>query len=515
MLLGDLLRRAAENDPDKAALIFPRERQTYGELEERSRHVANALRELGIGPGQRVGILYENSPAALVFFWGILRSGAQVVDLPAQAGAGVLGQILGESRPAALAVSKRQIARCAREGVGPLPGLVLTDVPETERAPLEGTSVRELAELLADAGDEMPAAEIDPRSPGIVIYTSGTTGLAKGVMLSHENLVSNLQASNSLMGLTSADSILVVVPFFFIHGRMQLLLHAMIGGTVAVSAGFQFPKQILAELNEHRVTGFSGVPYHFTTLMERTPLAETEFSHLRYVLITGGALPPTGLRQLADSLPGIDLHTAYGQTESSPRVTYLGPAEVLARQGCAGHALPGVTVEIHDEEGQPLGADEVGEVVVSGPNVMTGYVAGDEFSSGTLDDRHRLHTGDLGRLDEDGYLYLVGRRSEMIKTAGERVFPKELEAVLEGHADVVEAAVLGVPDASLGERIVAMAVVAEGTTPDPNQLRTWCLKSVPFVRAPKEVCIVPDLPKTASGKIDRGALPEAFRRITS
>src|SRR5262249_31773796 len=207
-----------------------------------------------------------------------------------------------------------------------------------------------------------------------------------------------------------------------IHGRMQILTHALIGGTVFISRGFQFPKFVLEELEKYKVSGFSGVPYHFAVLLERTALKNTKLPNLRYVLVTGGAMAVGGWRQLAEALPGVELHSAYGSTEASPRVTYLGPKDILKKQGCAGRALPGVTVEISGNDGMPLPQGAIGEVVVSGPNVMKGYVSGDQVSAGNIDERGRLHTGDLGRLDIEGYLYLVGRKSDMIKTAGERVF---------------------------------------------------------------------------------------------
>ena len=510
MLVGDLLISAAKRFPRKDAVVFASESLSFAELDRRSARVAGRLRQLGIGPGHRVAILSENDPAALVYFWGILKSGAATVDIPASSSAEVLESILDECRPQAIALSCRQLRRLTNESpIRAIPPIVLTDGPVLPGSDC-AAAVETLEAILADEvvnNDRPDAAATDV---ALIIYTSGTTGRAKGVMLSHRNLISNLQAANELMKLDSNQRLLLVVPFFFTHGRMQILMHAMIGATIIVSQGFQFPKSVVAELNEHRVSSISGVPYHFRTLLDRADLKSAALPDLRDILITGGALPPDELKELSDALPGVDIHLAYGQTEASPRVTYLGPSDVRAKAGSCGRALPGVRVEIVNEQGRPLPNGEIGEVVVSGPNVMLGYVSGDERESGVIDDRGRLHTGDLGRMDSDDCLFLVGRRSEMIKTAGERVFPGEIEQTIETHPDVEACAVVGLPDRLLGEMIVAFVVPTSDGSVNADDIRRHCLRSLPFVRVPKETRFVSDLPKTASGKVDRASLKQGF-----
>jgi acyl-CoA synthetase (AMP-forming)/AMP-acid ligase II len=286
----------------------------------------------------------------------------------------------------------------------------------------------------------------------------------------------------------------------------------MISGTIVVSAGFQFPTVVLDELRKHEVSGFSGVPYHFITLLERTKIAQTALPRLKYVLCTGGAMSLQNLDELRAALPNVGIHTAYGQTEASPRITWLGPTEMFVKRGSAGIPLPGIRVDIVDGEGRPLPQGQIGEVAAAGPNIMRGYVSGDEVSSGRIDAEGRLRTGDLGRIDEAGHLFLVGRSSDMIKTAGERVFPKEVEDVILAHPAVSEAVVIGVKDPSLGEKIVTLLVLREGASLTLAELRTHCVKVMPFVRAPREIKIVPTLPKTASGKINRGGLQELWAK---
>jgi acyl-CoA synthetase (AMP-forming)/AMP-acid ligase II len=349
----------------------------------------------------------------------------------------------------------------------------------------------------------------DEHETALTIYTSGTTGRPKGVMLSHHNLIANLQAAQVGMPLYPDDSILVVVPLHFIHGRMQLLAHALVGGTLVFSRGFHLPQAVLAEMVQHRVRAFSGVPYHYVALLDRSSLARTKLPRLRYVLVTGGNLSPSALERLAAALPGVEIHLAYGQTEAAPRVTHLGPADLLSHPGSCGRPLPGVQVDLLDDAGAPVPDGAIGEIVVSGPNVMRGYVSGDAVECGALDEQGRLHTGDLARRDGDGFLYLSGRRSEMIKQAGERIFPREIEEVLDAHPTVAEAAVLGVPDPLYGEAVVALVVpqAPPARAAQPRELLDYCRGTLSYVRSPRRVQLVKRLPKTSSGKIDRGALP--------
>lgn len=505
MLLTELLSAAASRFPDKLAARFPDGDLGFAELDRLASQVARRLNALGIGPGQRVATLWDNERSGLVYFWGVLKSGAAHVDLPGLAGKRTLEGILEESTPAALVVAPKLFDKLLADGpVEHLPRVLLTD---GELRGAEGHEVFQLAEIAAAEDGAALQPEVPHDAVALVVYTSGTTGRPKGVMLSHRNLYSNISAANELVGLTSEDSILVVVPTYFIHGRMQILTHALIGGTLVFSAGFHFPKKVVQEIEESGVSGFSGVPYHFKTLMKA--LREAKLERLRYVLVTGGALSLAELEELQAALPNVGIHVAYGQTEASPRITYIGPNELFVHRGSSGRALPGVLVEVVGEDGDALPPGQVGEVVASGPNIMKGYVSGDEVSSGRIDDRGRLRTGDLGRFDGE-WLYLVGRKSDMMKLAGERVFPKEIEDVIDRHPAVKESAVFAIPDPRLGERLVALVVAEADQSLTLPELRSHCLGEMSFVRVPRELHLVEALPKTGSGKLNRGGLAALY-----
>lgn len=503
-----LLERSATLHKARPALVLPTGPLTYEALFQATARAAAGFRAAGLEPGQRVAFLSSPNVEALAGFFGASWAGLEPVDLPTHAGVRALLGMIAEARPAALVADPAALGSFAEAGeLAGLPPLIFG--PEANHGVL-GAAGSKVSPLFGAAG-------VDPvdHPIALVLYTSGTTGRPKGVMLSHANLLSNLEAARSVYPLLDAERYLMLVPLHFVHGRTQLLGYLSAGATIYFSGGFRFPQEVLRELLEHRITSTSGVPFHFTTLLERTRLAATPLPELAHLMITGGALTPARLRRLQAALPKTIIHTAYGATEASPRITHHGGAALRTRPDSAGRPLPGVTVEILASDGLPVPQGGLGEVVVRGPSVMSGYVSADERELGIIDASGRLHTGDLGWLDPLGELHLAGRRSDLIKTAGERVFPQEIEEVLLTHTSVEGAAVLGAPDPVLGERLVALVVGRGRARPDLEGLRAHCLKQLPFVRVPREFHVVTDLPKTPSGKIRRGSLLpllEAARR---
>jgi acyl-CoA synthetase (AMP-forming)/AMP-acid ligase II len=305
----------------------------------------------------------------------------------------------------------------------------------------------------------------------------------------------------------------MVVPLHYVHGIMQLLVHALIGATVHCCTSFIFPGKIVKLLQEHAITGFSGVPYHFNALVARGGLLSAELPALRWLTVTGGKLASSRVLGIVETLPNVDFHIAYGQTECAPRATSLDPAKIRRKPDSIGAAIPRVSVTLVDEDGRLVPQGSVGEVVVEGANVMQGYWRDPEGTAEVLDDNGRLHTGDLGRFDADGDLYLVGRISAMIKSAGERIFPEELERILTVHECVEEAVVVGVTDELYGQRVVAHLLVSAHCVGDTSEqlvdaVREFCLSKVPLARAPREFTLWQTFPTKANGKPDRLKISE-------
>jgi len=310
----------------------------------------------------------------------------------------------------------------------------------------------------------------------------------------------------------------MVVPLHYIHGVMQLLVHALVGATVYFHDNFVFPRKVVSVLQTTKVTGFSGVPFHFNALISRGALFKADLPHLRWMTVTGGKLASKTILQILDNFPDVNFHIAYGQTECAPRATALDPAKIRAKPDSVGSPIPDVSVLLLDETGDAVPQGEVGEVVVAGENVMRGYWQDEAATNEVIDESGRLHTGDLGKFDDDGDLYLVGRKSAMIKSAGERIVPEEIERVLVAHAQVEDAVVVGVSDDLYGQRVVAHILTnTECTEHDESGLvadvREHCLSSMSLARAPREYRLWREFPRKANGKPDRMKIAESEKSI--
>ncbi len=300
---------------------------------------------------------------------------------------------------------------------------------------------------------------------------------------------------------------MVILPFHYSYGNSLLTTHVMAGASLVLENSFVFPNVVLDRIEEERVTGFAGVPSTFAILLNRSNLRKRAFPSLRYVTQAGGAMSPKLAGDLREALPGTDVFIMYGQTEATARLTYLDPSELLRKAGSIGKAIPGVRITLRKEDGAPASSGEVGEIVAEGDNVMAGYWNSPAETEAVLKDG-RLHTGDLAQEDEEGFLYIVGRRSEMIKTAGHRVSPKEIEDVISGIPGIHEAAVVGVQDEMLGQAIRAFVVCDPGVDLAARDVLKHCSESLEPFLVPRDVVFLDGLPKSSSGKVDRAVLKD-------
>jgi long-chain acyl-CoA synthetase len=327
-------------------------------------------------------------------------------------------------------------------------------------------------------------------------------------MLSHRNFVANANSITSYLRLTAHDRVMCVLPFHYVYGLSLLHTHLAVGGSVVIENRSAFPNVVLASMREHEVTGFAGVPSTFALMLHRSNLAEADLPCLRYVTQAGGGMPPARILEWLERGPKTDFFVMYGATEAAARLAYLPPAQLRSKLGSIGRPIPDVEIVIVDERGQPAEAGAVGELVARGANISRGYWK-DPDETARRFGADGYHTGDLGYADADGFIFIVGRKHDMIKVGANRVGAKEIEDVLHEHPDVHEAAVVAAAHELLGEAPVAFVAMRRPVSGSADALRAFCASRLAPYKVPVRVVEVAELPKlAASGKIDRPTLRE-------
>jgi len=506
--LQSFLRASSERDPDHPVFLRRGSATSYGELDRASSALAGALREQGVERGDRVALVLDNVVEYLISYYGVLKAGAAVAPLcPDTRSASLVYALAHCQASAAILESKNSKLLEGQQEALPFLRLVITVGKPAILNPRSFTVI-ELAELLRSGA---PAADESSRPEELasIIYTSGTTAKPKGVMLSHANLCANTRSIVEYLELCSADVIGMVLPFFYSYGNSVLHTHVATGGTIAVLGSMAFPAAVLSGIAEHRCTGFSGVPSTYARLLQSTVLEQHDLSSLRYLTQAGGPMTPALTEKIRGALPRVKIYVMYGQTEAAARLSYLPPEQLDRKLGSIGIGIPGVTLTVMDPAGNEVPRGTVGEIVARGENIMMGYWNNPEETARVLRPEG-LRTGDLARMDEDGFLFVVGRESDMIKSGAHRIGPKEIEDVVEQMPEVAQCAVVGVPDELLGEAIVAFVVPVDGATLSPTQVFRTCHEHLPRFKMPGEVRIVTSLPRTDTGKLRRNELKDWF-----
>jgi acyl-CoA synthetase (AMP-forming)/AMP-acid ligase II len=498
-LLPEALRAHAARSPGAPALLDGSRSVTYGELVRDALQVAAGLRALGVAPGDRVALALSNSPEAVACIYGTWFAGAVAVLLNAQARGHEIGTWTRHAEARVLVLDAEYRGR------------------DEVTAGLSAQGVAVVAPgALTEQSDEQSdqAAAVAATDLAILLYTSGTTGAPKGVMLSHGNLAANVHSIVSYLALTSADKVLSVLPFYYAYGSSVLHTHLFVGGCVVLERNFVFPHIVLETMARTQVTGFSGVPSTFALLLSRVRMDPAQLPSLRYLTQAGAAMSPALTAKLRAALPGVQLFIMYGQTEATSRLTYLPPHRLDDKPGSAGIPISNVEIQIRDEHGCVAAPGVSGELWARGPNVMLGYWRDEAATRATLQNGW-LRTGDVGYVDDEGYLFLSGRRSDIIKTGANRVHPLEIEEVVAEVAGVQEVAAAGVDDEVLGQAIVVYVVRHPTATITPEIVKAHCRARLAAYKVPKAVEFVSGLPRTESGKIKRFELQALGRKETA
>ncbi len=506
MLVNDFLQQSAERFPDKVALICDGRRFTYSEIERLANQLAQALLASGIQRGDRVAVFLPNCLEAVIAIFAILKAGGAFVVINRTTKYQKMAFILNNCQARAIVTDEFAYDAMATNRIG-LASLVMTFLTNPPANPSDELPYQPLGNIFASFPAALPSNRCIDMDLAALIYTSGSTGHPKGVMLTHLNIVSAATSITQYLENQSTDIILNVLPLSFDYGLYQVLMAFKIGGTLVLEKSFSYPFAIIEKIIQEKVTGFPIVPTMAAMLVQLEGLAKYQFDQLRYISNTAAHLPRAHIEKLRQIFPTTRIYCMYGLTECK-RVSYLPPDLLDIKPNSVGKGMPNEEVYIVDETGQRVGPGVIGELVVRGSNVMKGYWGLPEETSRVLKPGHYpweqvLYTGDLFKMDEDGFLYFVARKDDIIKSRGEKVSPKEIESVISGLPGVAEVAVVGVPDAVLGQAIKAIIVPTDGKTLTENEVKSYCARNLEDFMMPRIIEFRPHLPKTASGKIKK------------
>ena len=508
MLVQELLERIAEKTPGREALVAGSERLTYVDLETRSNSLAHTLIEHGVKYGDRVAVMMDNSTECVTSIWGALKAGGIFLVINPTTKEHKTEYILNDCGATALIThgSKWKSVSGAASRAASLRCVILAG---KETAAPEDFS----AEVIS--WDD--ALKYQENRPGIrtididlasLVYTSGTTGNPKGVMMTHRNMISASTSITTYLENVPEDIILNALPLSFDYGLYQIIMAAQFGGKVVLEKSFTYPYAIINKLKEESVTGLPVVPTMLTILLKLKGIQNEEFEHLRYITNTAAALPVSHIRKFRKYFPKVTVYSMYGLTECK-RVSYLPPEMIDEKPSSVGKGMPNEQVYLVDEDGRKIDKPHTpGELVVRGGNVSKGYWGKAEETARIMKEgkypwEKVLYTGDIFEMDQDGYLYFISRKDDIIKSRGEKVSPREIENVLYMIEDVMEAAVTGVPDELLGEAIKVYLRLADGSKLTEKDIRRHCAANLEDFMVPQFVEIRDSLPKTSSGKITK------------
>ena len=501
MRVERFLENSAQQFGDKTALVADGRRLSFVDLDAQASAFARALADNGIVRGDRVLVFVDNCWEAAVAIFGTLKAGAVFSPINPSTKASKLAYVIDDCSARAVVVKDRLATVLAD---------ALTEATAGPLAIITGGGSPKLPDALSfNALLETPPAPVAHGGIdidlGMLIYTSGSTGRPKGVMMTHRNIDAASESITTYLENTPDDIILNVLPLAFDYGLYQLLMAVRIGATLVLEKAFVFPQAVFERIREEKATGLPLVPTMAAMILS-SGLEPGSLPSLRYVTNTAAALPPEHIAKLRALMPGTTVYSMYGLTECK-RCTYLPPAELERKSGSVGIAIPNTEAFVVDESGKPVAPGVTGELAIRGPHVMAGYWGNDEATAKALHPglnpwEKMLMTGDLFYADADGFLFFVGRKDDIIKTRGEKVAPKEVEAVLHGYPGVSEAVVVGKPDPVLGHAIHAIVVPTDDSVTERDIIR-HCAKKLEDFMVPKSVEFRTELPKTDTGKVSR------------
>lgn len=484
--VGGRFVNVARRYAERPAIVAGDRSYQYGAISVAAQQVAAYLqRQPGFGVGARVALVAPNGPEYLAAFYGASLAGGVVVPLPERIDAPLLRQVLADAGAAWTLTDGRGADRL---------GAALAAA--TEELNVGGPAP-------ADVAPAVPTGGLTNR-PALLLYTSGSTGRPKGVLLSHGNLLSNAESILGYLPIRPGDRALALLPFCHAYGNSVLQTHALCGATLVVAGSATFPNTIVDALDQYEVNSMAGVPELYAGLLRCSDLGVRKLRHLRYMTVAGAAMPPSAALEVAARIAPAEFFVMYGQTEATARLAYLPASELRRRPASIGRAIPGVELQIRDEAGVIVGVGETGELCARGGNIMLGYWR-DEAATDAVLKEGWLHTGDLARVDEDGFIYVVGRSRDQVKIRGLKVSPQAIAEALSRRLRDCQIAVA--PFQWRGSARLALFAASSRRGPQLlHEIQRACAESLQRHERPAYIEMMERLPLTASLKIDRYAL---------
>ncbi|MBT3884023.1 MAG: AMP-binding protein [Rhodospirillaceae bacterium] len=500
MLIGEILANTAARVPDKPAIVAGEFSQTYGELDRTANRFAQALISTGLGKGHNIGIYSPNKPDYPVIYFGAARSGAILAHLSARFSLGELQNVIDSTDIEAIFVDAG-LAGNLMDIWGDLPGL--KRIIAIGGAAPEGTE--SLAGFIGDAPDTPPDVALTDDEAFAITYTGGTTGFPKGVVAGHQSRVIGCLRAEREFGLTEDDVFCCSTPLFHIAGLfVWFQTGVLIGNTLVLMPAWD-AEEFMRLVEEDGVTASFMIPTQINGIISHPNFAAERLKGWRYGNFGGAPNPVAQMQKMLDVLPYVIWVEQYGQSESG-NLTVRPPEFCAAKMASAGRAFADLDMAIFDADDNPLPPGEVGELVTRGVHVMIGYYKNAEATKAAINSDGWIRTGDVGYIDEDGFLFLVDRSKDMIISGGENIYPSEIENALYSHAAVNECAVFGIPDDYWGELPAAHVVLEDGESVDEEALMDFCIERLARHKRPRMIKFVEELPKTAVGKIQKNII---------
>ncbi len=473
----------------QTALISGKSEYTYLDLREAAGSVAHALLAQGTAAGDRVGLMGANSLFWVAAYLAIMKLGAIAVPFSVTTTPEQLRNRQNVAQCKIFCLERRYYRRLPQEISGSVP-LIFEDSLKT-------TAAASWANLPAPGNET---------SDAVYLFTSGTTARPRIVRLTHRNIQANTASIIACLNLTAGDRVMAFLPFHYCFGTSLLHTHLRVGGSLVLSR-FLYPETVLDQLEQTGCTGIAGVPSVYQTLLRNSTFSRRELKSLRKIQQAGGKLQNVLIQELTAAAPHADVYVMYGQTEATARLSCLPPALLETKLGSVGKGIPGVQLEVRNKTGEKVGPGETGEIIAWGDNISPGYLNDSQgnarkFAGGAL------HTGDLATVDEDGYIYIVDRKDDFIKSYGHRVSSQEIEANVLELPELVSAAAIGVPDPVKGEAIHLFVTLRAGAQLSSQKIMGHCKRKMARHMVPSAITICQSLPVNGNGKIVKSMLKQ-------